>query len=210
MQVLNLQSAIVSDVPDNALGSYSTKSVHKTIYSTVNIDKLTSWNSRQTTAVNRSPQQVCSNVETVQEESVMEQPEVPEDVRRGQEDEQDQSLDEQAAREPEQPASQQGPSENQASSRLDEPSYRFQISALVKGYDFTQILFNDSRILIKKLLTAEALKVLPEGMAQTKLVYRLSEDGLGSENFHGKCDQFYPLIVLVKTPDSVFGYTVPF
>lgn len=46
-------------------------------------------------------------------------------------------------------------------------------------------------------------------MQATKLLYQLSTFGEGSETFHQYCDLQCPLLVVVQTENSIFGYVLP-
>ena len=56
----------------------------------------------------------------------------------------------------------------------------------------------------------ELSTVLPPNFRSAQLLYRMSQDGAGSEIFHAKVDDISPLLVFVKAnTDYIFGYYVP-
>lgn len=79
----------------------------------------------------------------------------------------------------------------------------------VIDFNFYKEIFYDSSILSKKLRLPQILRtILPENYLEggSKLLYKLSKDGWGSQIFHTKCDGKAPYICFVKTKKTVFGY----
>lgn len=85
-------------------------------------------------------------------------------------------------------------------------------SELSKGQDFLNelFLFQESTLLTSDLRNADFYEMLPSKLSCTQLLYRFSQDGAGSSNFHSKVDGQPHLLVLIKAnAGHVFGYYTP-
>ena len=71
-------------------------------------------------------------------------------------------------------------------------------------------LFQDSKIIIDDEIKYDLISIFREQVQDTKLLFRLSEDGPNSEVFHSKCDGKAPILALVyANRHYVFGYYLP-
>ena len=77
----------------------------------------------------------------------------------------------------------------------------------IKKFKTLEIMI-DSQILIESKREKEFFSKICEwtGCKKMELIYRGSRDGMTSNNFHNKCDNKNPTIILYKnTKDSIFG-----